>query len=563
MVFSPLSSAAKPLVPLAQRPPRQQVAARLMLGMEVSLWPALEAGAPHPLATLLAAQPFGLIWFAQHLQGHAAGATGAAQLHQRMAQLQALHGGASPCLMALDQEGGRVERLPQGLGGGFASPRVVAALAPQHPAWVAQHHRLLAQTVAALGFHINFTPLLDLDLNPANPIIGVRALGEEASVVWPLAQGVLQAHHVAGVCPVVKHVPGHGTGWEDSHEALPTLLVHAEEQALFRQAFASGLAPLAMAAHGYYPSLLPSGAPPLPATLSPAVLQGHVRGTLGFEGVLLSDDMNMGALDAFGSPLEVAIAALNAGCDVLLYRYGHEGMLALFEALVAALEAGALDAAQHEASLRRLDAFWQGNTPLPTVPPTAPEEGQQCMEAFWAQQSATKATLVEEGVAALLAAPLAQGSALNRHQPLWVLCPTPAACPPYASALAGGVEEGPSLVALLAQQSRVGVRSSGLRGHAADDTALALRLCEDVKRDPALQVVVVTYLPQVGGPVLQAVHQQLSPAQQAQVRVLAFGALGQLQGEAAQAKPLATVALGGLRAPWVAALARQWYTPSL
>jgi beta-glucosidase-like glycosyl hydrolase len=424
---------------------------------------------------------------------------------------------------------------------------------------VAQHHGLLAQTVAALGFHINFTPVLDLDLNPANPIIGVRALGEEASVVWPLAQGVLQAHHAAGVCPVVKHVPGHGTGWEDSHEALPTLQAHAEEQALFRQAFASGLAPLAMAAHGYYPSLLPSGAPPVPGTLSPAVLQGHVRGTLGFEGLLLSDDMNMGALDAFGSPLEVAIQALNAGCDVLLYRYGNEGMLALFEDLVAALEAGALDAAQHEASLQRLDAFWQGYTP----PSVSKEE--QAVQAFWEAHDATKAALVEEGVAALLAAPLAQGSGLNPQQPLWVVHPTPVACPPYAQALAGGAE-GPSLVALLAQQSRAGVRSSGLRGHEADDTALALRLCDDVKRDPTLQVVVVTYLPQVGWPVLQAVHQQLSLAQQAQVRVLALGALGPPQGaqgvKEAQ-KPLATVALGGLRAPWVAALARQWYTPPL
>jgi beta-N-acetylhexosaminidase len=227
--------------------------------------------------------------------------------------------GRADAPVLIDQEGGRVQRLRPPCWRAAPAAAVFGELCACNErraveaAWL--NARLLAADLAELGITVDCTPVLDVPQSGAHEVIGDRAFPGEAQTVALLGRAACAGLLAGGVLPVVKHVPGHGRATCDSHEALP--VVEASLADLRRVDFAPFAAladmPLAMTAHVVYAAVDPNA----PATTSSAVLAEVVRGTIGFDGLLVSDDLCMRALK--GAPGERASAALAAGCDVVLH----------------------------------------------------------------------------------------------------------------------------------------------------------------------------------------------------------------------------------------------------
>jgi beta-N-acetylhexosaminidase len=243
----------------------------------------------------------------------------------------------------VDQEGGPVERLTPEQCPGLPS---FAAMARLGPDWVYQSALQQAQALRRLGFNLNFTPCLDVNTQPNNPVIGVRSFSANATVVVACANAVVKAYAQCGLMTVGKHFPGHGGGSVDSHEALPVLPLTAEHLA----PFLGVPVPAVMLAHGYYAEACET--PDTPASLSQRVIQGLLRQQMGFDGVTLTDDLQMGAIQ--GDPVEVAIQAMAAGNDILLYREAGEREWAVLQGVVNALQTGRLSIRDHHAALARI-----------------------------------------------------------------------------------------------------------------------------------------------------------------------------------------------------------------
>jgi len=231
--------------------------------------------------------------------------------------------GRADAPVLIDQEGGRVARL--------GAPHWRAAPPAQRFAEIAQHDRdraveaarlnahLIASELLDLGITVNCAPVLDVVQRDAHSIIGDRAFGVRPEIAallgWAVCEGLLDG----GVMPVIKHIPGHGRATSDSHETLPVVEApRAELEAVdFAPFRALNYMPWAMTAHVVYRDIDPDE----PATTSAAVIAEAIRGTIGFDGVLLSDDIGMKALE--GDFARRAQAALAAGCDVVLHCSGE------------------------------------------------------------------------------------------------------------------------------------------------------------------------------------------------------------------------------------------------
>jgi beta-N-acetylhexosaminidase len=263
---------------------------------------------------------------------------------------------APPPLLGIDQEGGQVERLPHAIFPTDVTPRAVA-LSPEPEHLAQTMYGGMARRLAALGFNLDFFPTLDVNLNPRNPVIGVRSFGDDPETVWRLGRIAMAELDAAGIIPVGKHFPGHGNGTVDSHLDLPTLHFTPAELQPFRRAIEAGL-PVMMVAHGFYPALqITPEERNLPSSASPAVIQGLLRERCGFQGVVMTDDLNMGAITKHRSPVEAAMAALRAGVDILLYRRSTVDEWAVYEAVLTAFRTGALPMALLQASLARIAAL--------------------------------------------------------------------------------------------------------------------------------------------------------------------------------------------------------------
>ena len=222
----------------------------------------------------------------------------------------------------IDQEGGRVQRLKPPHWRATPAAAVFGDLctrderAAVEAAWL--NARLMAADLAGLGITVNCTPVLDVRQPDAHAIIGDRAFAGKAETAALLGRATCAGLLAGGVLPVIKHIPGHGRASRDSHEALP--VVGAALAGLRRIDFAPFAAltdmPMAMTAHVVYVAVDSNA----PATTSAAVLSEVVRGLIGFDGLLISDDLCMRALT--GTPGERASAAIAAGCDVVLHCNG-------------------------------------------------------------------------------------------------------------------------------------------------------------------------------------------------------------------------------------------------
>ncbi len=261
-------------------------------------------------------RPKGVILFSRNIEDKV-------QLAELVAELKA----ALPedGVLMVDQEGGRVARLR-----GPVWPDLPAAASLRSEDEAYAHGVALGAMVREAGFDVAAAPVLDLRHAGADAVIGDRALSGDPMVVAALGGRLAAGLLDAGVTPVMKHIPGHGRAMVDSHVALPCV-TEAGLDDDFAPFIANRLLPWAMTAHIVYAAFDPV----LPATLSPTVIREVIRGRIGFEGVLVSDDLAMQALR--GTPAERAVAALAAGCDLALYCPGDMAEnLAVLEAVADA-----------------------------------------------------------------------------------------------------------------------------------------------------------------------------------------------------------------------------------
>ena len=299
-------------------------------------------------AFLREAQPWGLIIFKRNVSTPAQ----VAELSDSFREIVGWH---APVL--IDQEGGRVQRLGPPNWPDYPPGRRYGELYDREPASGLAAARLAGHLIAAdlrpLGIDVDCLPLADVPLESADLVIGDRAYGEEPGKVAAIAKAIAEGLLAGGVLPVLKHLPGHGRAAADSHHKLPVVdtdraTLEATDFAAFRPL--AGL-PLGMTAHVVFSAIDPVA----PATTSVTIVRQVIRGFIGFQGLLMSDDVSMNALS--GTVAERSRAALAAGCDVVLHCNGDMGEMA---------------AVASEAPLLSGDAAKRADTALAAR--TAPEE---------------------------------------------------------------------------------------------------------------------------------------------------------------------------------------------
>jgi len=261
-----------------------------------------------------------------------------------------------PPFIGLDEEGGNVHRLPQPFTH-FPAAATIAARNNLDLAYRAG--RATAGELTLVGINLNFAPVLDVNTNQKNPIIGERAFGDDPKSASAMSCAWMGGLRDGGIIPCGKHFPGHGDTDKDSHFALPVVAkslaeIQAVELPPFVDACRHGIEAL-MTAHVKYTDLDPNH----PATLSEPIVTGLLRQQLGYTGVVFSDDMEMRAVSDDYNAGEAALLALRAGVDVLLFCHDLEKAIEAFEVLHAAVEREPALRALVEASYRRIGALKQ------------------------------------------------------------------------------------------------------------------------------------------------------------------------------------------------------------
>lgn len=278
-----------------------------------------------------------------------------AALHALCSDLQAhaAEEGLPPLLISIDQEGGVVSRFSEPL---TTVPSQMAQAATNDPFAAYTCARINGEQLRHLGINVDFAPVLDVNCNPANPVIGTRAFSEQPDVVELFGVAALRGYQESQVIATIKHFPGHGDTEIDSHLGLPIVRHGLErlkqiELAPFAEAIRAG-APAVMTAHIVFPEL-----DDVPATLSHTILTGLLREELGFEGIIFTDALEMRAIaDRYG-PDEAAILSKKAGADIVLPLGEIKDQLAVAEALGNAVQAGRLSQDIFEATRQRVDTL--------------------------------------------------------------------------------------------------------------------------------------------------------------------------------------------------------------
>jgi beta-N-acetylhexosaminidase len=256
-----------------------------------------------------------------------------------------------PLWVSVDQEGGRVARLKAPF---TVWPPMATLGRSGDEALARRFAKALATELRAVGITLDYAPVLDIHTNPKNPIIGDRALAEDADSVARLGAAIIQTLQSNGVAACGKHFPGHGDTSVDSHLELPLIehppdRIRRVELVPFREAVKAGVA-FIMTAHVLVPSLDEEK----PATLSRRIVQGMLREELGYPGVILSDDLEMKAIAKTYAVPDAAVQAIAAGCDGLLICSGDvDVQAATLEALVRAVEQDVIPYKRLEDALKR------------------------------------------------------------------------------------------------------------------------------------------------------------------------------------------------------------------
>lgn len=291
-------------------------------------------------------RPAGLILFARNLVDHE-------QISALIAAVREAVG-TDKLLVLIDQEGGRVQRLRPPLGRALPPAAAYGRLFARDPAQATAAAfavaRLLAEDLKAININTDCAPVLDLPVTGSHAVIGNRAYGTSIDQVIRLGRAVAEGFMAGGVLPVIKHIPGHGRATKDSHLALPIITESREELAAsdFAPFKALNTMPAGMTAHIIYRDIDPDA----PASTSPIVTRDVIRGEIGFDGLLMSDDLSMKALS--GGMRQRSEAIIAAGSDIVLHCNGDLREMRLAAAGVPALQGRSLQ--RFDAALSVLDA---------------------------------------------------------------------------------------------------------------------------------------------------------------------------------------------------------------
>ncbi|MFH1615702.1 MAG: beta-N-acetylhexosaminidase [Planctomycetota bacterium] len=277
------------------------------------------------------------------------------QLKKLCAELQKLND--VPLLIAVDQEGGRVARLKENMG--FAPTVSAQYLGEKNDlALTNRHADKIARNLIDLGINLNLAPVVDLRVNPDNPVIAKagRSFSADANVVTAHAMEFIEAHHKAGLLCTLKHFPGHGSSKDDSHLGMADVsdTWRPEELVPYRRIIAAGKADAVMTAHVFNAKLDEE----YPATLSSKIIDGILRKQLGYDGVVISDDMQMGAIaEYFGFDKAVEVA-IKAGVDIILIAnnsvYDDKAARRTGELIKKLVESGEISTERINTSYRRI-----------------------------------------------------------------------------------------------------------------------------------------------------------------------------------------------------------------
>ncbi|HEX7004127.1 MAG TPA: glycoside hydrolase family 3 N-terminal domain-containing protein [Trueperaceae bacterium] len=360
-IFGPLQGAVRmlivlilcsaPFAALAQQVPAEELVGRLLL----LAYPGAEA----PLERLEEFEPAGFLIYPSNVPS-----TRAAREATRALQEAADY----PLLFGIDQEGGPFTTYR--VDDATIFPGNMALAATGDPRLATAVARATGEELTYAGFNMNFAPVVDVNINPDNPIIGIRSFGASVDTVSRFGRAYLLGLEESGVAAVAKHFPGHGDTSTDSHLALPSVdgdleRLEAVELPPFRAMVEAGV-PAIMTAHVTFPAIEPE----LPATLSSAALTGLLRGDLGFEGLIVTDYMDMEAIDENFGAGEAAVMSVLAGADLVLLGPDLEKQREVHAALLEAVRSGRLSeervrqaVARGRAVAERHRPSWDGPTP--------------------------------------------------------------------------------------------------------------------------------------------------------------------------------------------------------
>lgn len=261
-------------------------------------------------------------------------------------------GNDAPLLLGVDEEGGKVSRLPE--DSFEALPNNAAVGKSGDAALAKEMGGLLAAQLRTVGLNIDFAPVLDVNSNPDNPIIGTRSFGDKADLVAKMGVAEMKGLQEGGVIPAVKHFPGHGDTSVDSHLTLPvvnkTLMELQQLEWIPFQAAVQEGADMVMVAHILFPKLDKDA----PASFSKIIIGDQLRGTLGFDGVVITDEMTMGAISNHFGIINAALRSVEAGSDILMIAHGYDNMKSVYDQLLKAVKDGKIKESRIDESVRRI-----------------------------------------------------------------------------------------------------------------------------------------------------------------------------------------------------------------
>lgn len=262
--------------------------------------------------------------------------------------------GGMPLLVAVDQEGGPITHLRDGFTV-FPTPALLTA--SDSPDLATRVGNAMAAELVAVGINMNLAPVADMETNPNNPIILRRSFGSDPAIVNPILDSFISGLQAGGVLGAAKHFPGHGASDADSHTGLPIVNLSREELMArellpFQAAITSGVGAI-MVAHIWYPALEPEAN--LPATLSHNIITDLLRDELGFDGLIITDALDMDAIDTVYNYPEAVVRAVKAGVDMVISAHiGLESQAAAIQAVVDAVRAGEISEERIHDSVRRI-----------------------------------------------------------------------------------------------------------------------------------------------------------------------------------------------------------------
>ena len=289
----------------------------------------------------------GVILFAQNTSTN----EGATRLIDALQKENAAGGDRPQLLISIDQEGGNVTRLGQGT----MTPGNMALGAINDTEVTKEVATMIASELNAIGINTDFAPDVDVNSNPANPVIGVRSFSDDPQIVAAHGSAFVEALNDMGVISTLKHFPGHGDTGTDTHTGYAETLKTWDqlrdcEMIPFRAGIAEGT-DLVMTAHIAAPNVTGSGEP---ATMSYTILTEKLRGELGFEGLIITDALSMGAITKAYTSAEACVACIQAGIDILLMPSDY---YEAFDGVVRAVETGEIPESRIDESVCRILAF--------------------------------------------------------------------------------------------------------------------------------------------------------------------------------------------------------------